>query len=255
MKSNSNLYFFLVAIASIFIGCGKTNEETIDLKLNYKVGDVDRIYAATVTTGEIKYQNVMEMDFTIDSVIGDKNVIAVKVLRISSESDAFGEKESYDSKKKIDQMTESEKSIHLSFQDILDKSFLVAINNKGKTLESFKSKETNQPSEDIIDIANIYIPFPDEPVKIGSDWKGERINSITKAKTISTYEVTNITEKEIIISIVSEIGEIPGVLKSNTAKGEYVLDKKTCRIITGEFLMNLQNGKGKVGFKFASKQS
>lgn len=244
----------LTALAVILFGCEKRNEETVTLKLKFVSGEVDRVFVSSSTTGQMKIQNVTQMSFTIDSVKENKNVINAKVLRISSETDMFGEKESYDSRRNIEDMTEDEKEMHLEFKDVLDKSFVFSIDNKGNVLENFKDKLTNSPSEEVVDVSNIFIPFPDEPVKIGSEWKRERINSFTKGKTISTYKVTNITDTEIIISIVSEIGEIGGVLAKNTAKGEYVLDKKTCKLKTGEFMMDLQAGGGKAEFKFAMQK-
>lgn len=235
----------------ILFGCGKSNSETINLKLDFKPGEVFKIYTATISKGDqMKYQNVMKMNFTIDSVANDKNVIAVKVLQISSESDMFGEKESYDSEKDLTAMNESERAMHLDFIDVLNNTFSVSISNKGKVLEPFKNKETNQPSEEIIDISNIFIQFPDEPVGVGSEWKSERTNSLTTSKNTYTYKVTEINDKEIIISVIIEVGAVKGIMSKNTAEGHYVLDKKTCKLISGEYSMSLQMGGGTATYKF-----
>lgn len=240
-----------ILLAFIVFGCGNGNKETIDLKLDFKTGEVFKIYTATITNGGLmKHQSIMKMSFTIDSVENDRNVIAVKVLRISSESDVFGQKESYDSGKDATNMTEDEKSMHLDFEDVLNSSFSIAISNKGKVLAPFKNKETNQPSEEIIDISNIFIPFPDETVNIGSEWKSERINSLTNSKNIYTYEITEINEKEIIVSVTIEIGAVEGIMSKNTAEGYYILDKKTCRLIAGEYSMELQMDGAKATYKF-----
>ncbi|RZK11433.1 MAG: hypothetical protein EOO46_06730 [Flavobacterium sp.] len=248
----SNLIIATSALlAFIVFGCGNGKKETIDLKLDLKPGEVFKIYTATLSNGDqMKYQNIMKMNFTLDSVTKDKNVIAVKVLRISSESDMFGEKESYDSNKSLTTMTEDERSMHLDFQDILNGSFSIVINNKGKVLEPFKNKETKQPSEEIIDISNIFIPFPEEAVSVGSEWKSERTNSLTNAKNLYTYKITEINEKEIIVSVAIEIGAVKGIMSKNTAEGNYVLDKKTCKLIAGEYSMDLQMGGGKATYKF-----
>jgi hypothetical protein len=254
MKPKTISEFFLVVIISILFGCAKNKGEAIDLKLKCEVGHVERVYAATVTKGgPLAYQSIIEMRFTIDSVKTDRNVIDVKIVRISSETDSFGEKESYDSNKNINEMTEEEKSTHHGFQDVLNKSFSVSINNKGKVIEPFKSKEATKGklTEEIIDISNIYIPFPDEPVYLDSEWKAEKTDSMTNIKTVSTYKITGISDKEIMISITSEMEGIKGFLDKNTAKGHYVLDKKTCKMISGDFSMLLEDNR-KVFFKFRS---
>lgn len=254
MKLKTLSRFYLIVIASLLFGCGKDKGEAIDLKLKLEAGQVERVYAATVTKGgPLEYQGIIEMRFTIDSVKTDRNFIDVKVVRISSDTDEFGKKESYDSNRNIEQMSEEEKSMHLGFRDVLNKSFSVSIDNKGKVIEPFKSKETGRGklTEEIIDISNIYIPFPDEPVYMDSEWKAERTDATTSIKTVSTYKITGINEKEIMVSITSEIEGIKGFLAKNTAKGQYVLDKKTCKLISGDFSMSLED-KRKVFFKFRS---
>ncbi|RRJ89768.1 hypothetical protein [Flavobacterium macacae] len=252
MKSTFlKLSFFVLAL--VVFGCGESGEE-LTLRLKFVPGEVDRVFAATVITGVLESQHITEMTFTMDEVKRAKNVIDVKVVRISSHSDSSGKNESYDSKRNLKDMTESEKSVHAGLQDVLNKSFLISIDDKGNVVEGFKSKETNLPSKEIIDITNIYIPFPDEPVRIGSEWKKEKVNSLTKGKMLYTYKVVNITETEIGISIVSEFGGIGGEIAKNTVKGKCYLDKKTCKLKRGDYIMNLQSGDGKVGFKLAMQK-
>lgn len=253
MKSKIIRSLFLTGITAILFSCAKNKGETVDLKLKCQAGQVDKVYAATITRGgPIEYQNIVEMRFTTESVKADRNVIDVEIVRISSETDALGKKESYDSNSINNEMSEEQKSMHLDFQKVLNKSFLVSINNKGKVIEPFKNQEGNKLSEQIIDISNIYIPFPDEPVGVGSEWEAERTESETNIKTVSTYTVTKIDDKKISISISSKIEGLNGFI-DNTAKGTYVLDKETCKMISGDFSMSLED-KRKVFFKFRSIQ-
>lgn len=251
MKSKTIGRLFLTGIAAVLFSCTKDKGEIVNLKLKCEAGQVDKVYAATVTKGgPMEYQNIIEMRFTTESVKADRNVIDVEIVRISSESDAFGKKESYDSNRNSNEMSEEEKSMHFDFQKVLNKSFLVSINNKGKVVEPFKNKEGNKLTEQIIDISNIYIPFPDEPVAVGSEWEAERTESATNIKTVSTYKVTEINDKQIAISISSKMKGLEGFV-DNTAKGTYVLDKETCKMISGDFSMSLED-KRKVFFKFRS---
>lgn len=237
-------------IMAILFGC--TKKETIDLKLKLEVGQVDRVYAATIVNGNsMSYQSIVEMRFTPETIRPDRNVIDVKVVRMSSSSDAFGEKENYDSNKDVSEMTNEEKSMHQDFQKVLNQSFLISVNNKGKVVEPFRSKGGGgELTEQIIDISNIYIPFPDEPVGVGSEWEAKREESLTKIKTVSTYKITEINDKQIVVSITSKIDGMGGFV-DNEAKGQYVLDRKTCKMITGDFSMSLED-KREVSFKFRS---
>lgn len=249
MKSKGICKFLLVGIMAILFGCAK--KETIDLKLQCEAGQVERIFAATVAKGgSMEYQGIVEMRFTTEAVKPDRNVINVEVVRMSSSSDVFGKRENYDSNKDVSEMTEEERSMHEDFQQILNQSFLISVNNKGKVVEPFKSKKGDRRrlTEEIIDISNIYIPFSEEPVGVGSEWEAEREESLTKIKTNSTYKVTEINDKQIIISITSKIDGMKGLV-DNEAKGQYILDRKTCKMISGDFSMSLED-KRKVFFKF-----
>ncbi|MBC8643364.1 hypothetical protein H9W95_02420 [Flavobacterium lindanitolerans] len=97
-------------IMAILFGCAK---RIIDLKLKLKAGEVERVYAATVVKGgSMEFQSIVEMRFTTEAIKPDRNVIDVKVVRMSSSSDAFGEKESYDSNKDVNEMTRK-KGVHI----------------------------------------------------------------------------------------------------------------------------------------------
>lgn len=251
MKSRIICGLLFGGIMAILFGCAK--KDTIDLKLKLKAGEVERVYAATIVKGgSMEFQSIVEMRFTTEAIKPDRNVIDVKVVRMSSSSDAFGEKESYDSNKDVNEMTQEERSTHQEFQQVLNQSFLVAINNKGKVVEPFRSKngDRRRLTEQIIDISNIYIPFPEEPVGVGSEWEAEREESLTQIKTVSTYKITEINDKQIVVSIVSKIKGMKGFV-DNEAKGQYVLDRKTCKMMTGDFSMSLED-KRKVFFKFRS---
>lgn len=241
----------LVGIMAILFGC--TKKETIDLNLKFKTGEVERVYAATIVKGgPMEYQSIVEMRFKTEAVKPDRNVIDVEVVRMSSDSNAFGEREGYDSNKDVSKMTEEEKSMHQDMQQVLNRSFLISINNKAKVIEPFKSKNGDRHTltEQIIDISNVYIPFPDEAVGMDSEWEAEREEVLTKIKTVSTYKITEINDKQIVVSVASKITGMAGFV-DNKAKGQYVLDRKTCKLITGDFSMSLED-KRQVFFKFRS---
>ncbi|MEZ0007735.1 hypothetical protein ABH942_003121 [Flavobacterium sp. 28YEA47A] len=252
MKSKIIYGFLLMGCMAILFGC--TKKETIDLKLKLEVGQVDRVYVATVMKGgSTNYQNIVEMRFTTEDIKPDRNVIGVKVFRISMTSNVGGQQENYDSNKDIKEMTEEEKNMHQEFQHILNQSLLVSINNKGKIVEPFRNKngDRRRPADQIINISNIYIPFPDEPVGLGSEWKSEKEEPLTKIKTSSTYKLTEVNDDQIIITIALKIENKESYF-DNEAKGHYILDRKTCKMISGDFSMDVKdNGDdGKVFFKF-----
>jgi len=254
MKSKIIGGLLLGGIMAILFGCAK--KETIDLKLKLEAGQVDRVYAATIMKGSsASYQNIIEMRFTAEAIKPDRNVIGVKVFRISMTSAAGGQQENYDSNKDMKEMTEGEKKIHQEFQHLLNQSLLISINNKGKIVEPFRNKNGDKynPKNQIINIANIYIPFPDEPVELGSEWEAEREEPLMKVKTTSTYKLTEINDKEIIITVASKIENKVSHI-DNEATGHYILDRKTCKMISGDFSIDVNdNGdKGKVFFKFRS---
>ncbi|TPD71825.1 hypothetical protein [Flavobacterium microcysteis] len=254
MKSKIIGGLLLGGIMAILFGCAK--KETIDLKLKLEVGQVDRVYVATVIKGSlVNSQSIIEMRFTTEAVKPDRNVIGVKVARLSMTSGAFGENGSYDSNKDINEMTDEEKNMHQELQQILNQSFQVSVNNKGKVIESFRNKngERRRPTDQIINISNIYIPFPEEPVGMGSEWEAEREEPLAKIKTTSTYKITEINDKEIIVSITSRLKNEKGYF-DNVATGQYVLDRKTCKMISGDLSLDVKdNGeKGKVFFKIRS---
>ena len=237
----------VILVTSFFISCSQNNEE-IDLKLSPKVGEQQTIVCQVATTGneQMSMKSTMVVRFKVASK-DDQNVFTFHTdLRyIKTETKMFGEVEKYDSTKDESLMTTDEKSMHEEFKNALASNFEIRIDEKGNIVEPFRAIDGNPSTEALVDMSNIQLVFPNEKVKVGSEWKNEKTNPMTEQLTKSTYTIKDITENEIIISVAAEIDGVSGLLGKSKVEGEYILNKKDCTLIKGTLAMDLQMG-GKV---------
>jgi len=213
-------------VVIFLFGCSGTTE-SIELRLNYPKGFQQTLVTKTTSNGKsMKMNNTIIIQMKLDSVdnIGSY-VFESNVLKIQFESEMYGEVEKYDSDKEESEMSASESSFHDEFKQLLDSSLSISINKKGKVVKPFQF--SNGKLSDAVDMSNIQIVFPEKAVKVGEKWTSEKSNAF--AETKATYSISEITRDKIIIEMNSII---KGTLLGNSkAKGEYVLDKLTMRVM------------------------
>ncbi len=235
-------FTFLITIA-LFSSCTQNNEEIV-LELKYNIGDEQIIVSSTETSNNssMSFKSGMEINFIVSDYTENEYTFTSDVLRVKSEIIMGDDIEKYDSDKDETQMTSDEKSMHLEFKDVLDSKFNISIDNLGNITKPFRYMDGEIVENTIIDMSNVQLIFPEYKVKVGTEWKGERINSLTGQNISSTYKIKSITAKEIEISVNSIVAEMSGVLSENRVSGTYVLDKTSCTLIKGTLEMNLQMG-------------
>lgn len=244
-----------VLSVALLAGCVNSNkDEQISLKLIYKAGEVQKIETeATTDGGKMKIRNITQLEFKVDNESGGKYAFEAKILRITSDSDMFGKKETYDSAADYNTMTDSEKELHSEMAQSLQSTFLFTLDQKGKIITPFHTKDGGA-EKDPIDIATVIIPLPDKPVKIGDEWNAVKHNPLLDIDTKTTYRLQSFDEDEIVIGVTSEIGAVKGLLAENKAEGAYTLDRKTCQLIKGVFSMKMQGGTGNIVYRVTTKK-
>lgn len=245
-------YIFLLPIFVLFVSCqNQPKGEDIVLRLKYNLGDEHVLTYTTTTKGspEMSVWNLTEVKFKVTS-IDDPGIynMQVDLLKIQSETDFFGEKESYDSEKDESLMNADEKSMHAEFKSALHSEFRLSINERGDIVKTY-TDENGLPAEGPLDMNVLQLKFPEEKVNIGSEWNGERMAPVINQPVKSTYTLKKITDTEITIAVESAIPGLGGMLKPSIQKGEYVLDKTTCQLKSGKLSMDLQTG-GKAEMDF-----
>lgn len=237
----------LLALLTLFLGCAQNPEskEKVDLKLVYEEGDEWTIVFVMETKGNklISVREESETTFKVNS-FDEQNgyTLGVDVLRLKYESKMGNEVEVYDSQKKEADFTADERMMHDELKDILDNNFLISVGEKGKVTKSFSYEDGRAMAEDITDMNNIQLIFPEDSVSVGSSWEQTYTNPLTSQEIVSTYTVTDITNDKIFISILSKIPAIGTLIEANEAKGEYELDRATCRLIRVQKSMKIAQG-------------
>lgn len=251
MKLRKQISLFI--ITTLILSCNKNTEE-VELNLAYNVGDKQTIVSTTETSrgALMSLKNTMETVFEVISIENKDINFKVNVARVMTEMKMGDEFEKYDSNKDKASMTSDEKSMHEEYLTILEPNFNIIINNKGDVVKSFHYEDGRIMNEPVVDIKNYFLSLPEGKVSEGSTWESEKLNPRTNQITTSTHTIKTITTDEIIISVKSEIPSITALLDKNTASGNYILDKTTCKLKKGSLKMNLQTG-GSVTNTFISK--
>lgn len=228
----------------LFYNCSQKKEE-VDLKLVLQPNERYKIISETDAgmQGKMSIKNSMEFEFKVDSVDAKNHYyITTKVIRVKEESNMFGEKTSYDSSQDVATMNSDNQMLHREYVAYLNSDFNMVLSEKGEVIKEFSSTEKVPYENDILDLTNFQIKFPDQPVKVGSKWQHHGENKLTEQKIIMNYTVSQITEKEVTISVHKLIKGISGLMGDNNANGEYVLEKATGKLIKSHISMNLQTG-------------
>ncbi len=239
-----------LVVAGLLLSNCAGNSEEIELRIKQSIGDELLVVCSTETSSEaqMSYKSVMEMDFKVSSI--DKNIYnyTSDLVTIIAETNMMGEVESYNSDKKESDMTDGERLMHADFKGVLDSTFEISIDDKGKIVKPFHYLNGKKVETALVDVSTIMINLPETKVKVGSEWESEKVNPITSQKTKTNYSVKSITDKEVTITANSIVSPLTGLLDESKITGEYILDKKTCTLIKANLDMNLQRGGGKVTY-------
>lgn len=226
------------------ISCSQDQEE-VDLKLVLQPNESYKIISETDAgmQGKMSLKSSMEFLFKVDSVTTQNHYyVTTKVIRIKETSDMFGEKTSYDSSQDVAKMNNDQQMLHKEYLPYLNLPSTFVLSEKGEVINESSSTEKTTLDEDILDMTNFQIKFPEQPIKVGTRWEKEEVNKLTEQKIILSYTISKITEKEVTISVNKLIKGISGLMGDNNAKGEYILEKATGKLIKGHLSMNLQTG-------------
>lgn len=244
------IYYFLVL--AFLSSCAQKSTEQIELKLNLKPGSEYIINTNLSTAGESMslYQN-SNTRLTVLKDSSNVYMMEVEMLDMQYNSEMFGEKEEYDSKKPKEEMTPAELAMHREFGMHIGNVYTFYMGKNGETNGDFRDMYGYPTDVPPIDLNNIQVMFPEGKKGVGSTWLVDGPNPITGQMTKNTYEIDDITENEIHISVVSEIDGIGGVIPKNTAKGKYVLKKEDCSFIscTKNLSTSLTGNKIEVSYK------
>ncbi len=123
----------LVLCLYLISGCQKSGQSVL-LRLNYKKGDDFTItYHTTANSSTNQANEVVKMDFKVDSVVGDSlYILSAKYNYVRVDNGGVGPAEHYASDKDEAEMTAAEKAMHQEFKSVLDSTYTLTINNKGK---------------------------------------------------------------------------------------------------------------------------
>lgn len=247
----------LLCALFLFAGCGDSNNPVL-LRLDMKKGETFTLVSKISTDVQSMSLNTEEViKLSVDSADNNEMVLVGDVVSIKSESDMMGEKESYNSDKKTEEMTADELEMHNEFTKVLNTNFHFKVNNRGQLTRgmTYQDGQTMASEENPFDLDNFFISFPEKEIKVGDSWEEEKTSAFLDIKSVFTYKVKEITDKEVIISVTKNIGPIKGVSQGNVASGDYVIDRATGRLLKGSLVMNMQAalGGGTATYSFETK--
>jgi hypothetical protein len=231
--------------------CKEKVEGPITLKLDLKKGDEFTVVSVMDAKASImSFYSATEMKVTVDNVVDDKNFECTgDVISMKVKTNMGGEIEDYNSTKNVDEMTEGELEMHEEVKKALNTNVNFTINSSGAVVKkmAYANGDNLGDAEDPLDLSNFLIAFPDKPVNVGDTWTGEKLNPITNTKSVMTYKIEKITAKEIIIDVDTKIDAPVSMMQDSNAKGKYILDRNTGRLLSYRTEMPLQGMMGSGG--------
>ncbi|HYG16542.1 MAG TPA: DUF6263 family protein [Bacteroidia bacterium] len=247
----------LLAAILLFAGC-KSSDKPVLLRLNMKKGETFTLISKISTDVQSMSLNTEEViKLSVDSADNNEMVLVGDVISIKSESDMMGEKESYNSDKKTEEMTADELEMHGEFTKILNSNFHFKVNNRGQLTRgmTYQDGQTLASEENPFDLDNFFISFPEKEIKVGDTWEEEKTSAFLDIKSVFVYKIKEINNNEVIISVTKNIGPIKGINQGNTATGDYIIDRSTGRLLKGSLVMQMQSGLGggKATYSFETK--
>lgn len=261
MKCNlikQTIFLFALYVLVSNVSCTETvkSGEFVNLSLSIPSNFTQTISYYTKTEGDMGSMTSSEdFEFRLKGIKPDSSYIFIQTLKhIVTSNKLNGENVQFDSAKDTipEQMSESARSLYDEFNYLIDLGQEVNVGTDGR----LKSKDGDNAEASLLSTERSILPIelPNKTVQEGFEWVSIRNNPVVKEKKIkTTYTLSKITDKELLIDLVMEV---EGVFGENgyKAEGTVFLDKKTRVIIKGEYLANtkVMNKKNKIIFGFKS---
>lgn len=210
------LTIVLVVLFSI-VGCG---QEKVTLRLKYNQGDVYETQMLMKQSMDImKMDMEMKLRMEIEAVKGETYDTKNTFEYIVSSIDQGGQKVSYNSTMKVEELSPMAKQFHNSMKPMLNTTFYLSLNQLGKT-EVIKLEPDNKEVIKMKDQMGV-VSYPEEAVSVGSSWENVQKNNNSEMKV--TYTVTEITSDEVIANITGTLTAVP----TSKVTGNITIDRKT----------------------------
>lgn len=239
--------FPLLLLIAVF-GCNSKSGPAIDLKLNLQKGDSFTMITQAVTSQNpsISYTQFTETKYVVDSVMNDAYHLKVYLVRTKSEITQDGKVDGYDSQKDESTMTQDELLIHNQFKEVLSHPVNMTMTKNAMINGPITYDNGNEITDGILDVKNITLNYPSTPVRVGDAWEKEQVDKLTQVKVTDKFTVTKITDNEVTLAVKMNMKGAGGML-DNEGDGDYTIDRKTGKIISGEIDLKMQaNGNLKI---------
>ena len=235
MKRNFKIALPILLVFIGFIAMSfTTGNDSVTLRVNVKKGQTFTMKGKTNQLMTINAQGMnmsvpqtveMRQSISIDEVNDDQFTTSSAIEACKVTLTQMGTKLTYDSEHPENnspmlagQTGEIDKNI--------GKKFTSVYNNRGELLQSEEITSNFNYQTGVI------IPFPEEPVHVGSQWTQDTTMSINNIdmKAVNTYTVSEITKKTISLTTNSTIkgdSESMAMDMSMSAEGTIIIDRAT----------------------------
>lgn len=250
MKIKILLIAFVLAASGCKKNGGSDNAEKVLLRLKLAEGFEQQVTYRVSSDDNPNYfiDHITSFTTRLDSVKnnGKEYLFSVTTDRLRVTTKMMDSFEQYDSAKKEETMTPDELSFHNDFRDILTTPLTYTLGDRGQVIKGFAFKDNAHPAEDLIDLYNFQIVFPEEAVGINDTWSDERILKVLTAEshTETKYTIKDITAEDVVISVETKLGGVKGLTADNTSTAEYIIDRKTGALKSSLMKMKTDQGGG-----------
>ncbi|WP_223033003.1 DUF6263 family protein [Hanstruepera marina] len=210
----------LITLLLLVVSTISFAQESTYLRFNYNTGDKYLMnMVMTQDMGEImKMDMQMEMQTEVKEAIDTIFNTEMSFKSIKMDMSQAGNKLSYDSDTKEENLDDEGKMMSAQMKPILETILAVKTNAYGEVLE-MKMIEGNAANADQFTNQTQSVIYPKEAVKLGSSWSDEKENN---GMLISyTYTVKSIDAKSVILDV---NGSVSGVA-TGTLTGSMNIDK------------------------------
>ena len=235
MKRNFKIALPILLVFIGFIAMSFTNSnDSVVLRINVKKGQSFTVKGKINQLMNINAQGMnmsvpqtieMRQSLSIDEVNGEQITTSSSVDAFKLTMTQMGMKLTYDS-----EHPENNSPMLAGQTDELDKNigkkFTTIYNNRGELLQSEEITSNFNYQTGVI------IPFPEEPVHVGSQWTQDTTMSINNIdmKAVNTYTVSEITKKTVTLTQTTTMkGDSKSMAMdmSMSAEGTIIIDRAT----------------------------
>lgn len=232
-----------IAFLTLFLFALNISAQSALLQYNLKKGDKYQIEMkmnqnmAPIMTMDIGITMTTETIGVKDGKIENKSNISRMLMDLAAQ----GEKVSFDSAVKDEDLTEEEKKMKAEIAPALDMIIYQTMDKTGKLLEQKTVPEMKQADQILSQNQITAMVYPKEPVKVGSTWDySQNMNGMNVSVT---YTVTKITSSSVFADI---SGKMAGMADAKVS-GKLEIDRTsgmpanvTMDIAAGTSAMGLQ---------------